>query len=48
MTLTELKILIPPVKVVVEPVGEVVVVHVRESDAKPVQCSEGFSGGRAR
>ena len=32
----------PPVKVVVEPVGEVVVVHVHESDAKPVQCSEGF------
>jgi len=32
----------PPVKVVVEPVGEVVVVHVHESDAKPVQCSDGF------
>ncbi|GAB4232732.1 MAG: helix-turn-helix domain-containing protein [Deltaproteobacteria bacterium] len=32
----------PPVKVLVEPVGEVVVVHVRESDAKPVQCSDGF------
>lgn len=32
----------PPVKVVVEPVGKVIVVHVRESDAKPVQCSEGF------
>lgn len=32
----------PPVKVRVEPVGEVLVVHVRESDAKPVQCSEGF------
>jgi ATP-dependent DNA helicase RecG len=32
----------PAVKVVVEPVGEVVVVHVHESDAKPVQCSEGF------
>ena len=32
----------PPVKVVVEPVGEVVVVRVHESDAKPVQCSEGF------
>ena len=26
----------------VEPVGKVLVVHVRESDAKPVQCSEGF------
>ncbi len=32
----------PPVTVLVEPVGEIVVVHVRESDAKPVQCSEGF------
>ena len=32
----------PPVKVLVEPVGEVFVVHVRESDAKPVQCSDGF------
>jgi hypothetical protein len=32
----------PPVKVVVDPVGGVVVVHVRASDAKPVQCSEGF------
>ena len=32
----------PPVKVVVEPVGDVVVIHVRESEAKPVQCSEGF------
>lgn len=32
----------PPVKVIVEPVGEVLVVHVRESDAKPVQCSDGF------
>jgi ATP-dependent DNA helicase RecG len=32
----------PPVKVLVEPVGQVLVVHVRESDAKPVQCSEGF------
>jgi ATP-dependent DNA helicase RecG len=32
----------PPVKVVVEPVGEVLVVHVHASDAKPVQCSEGF------
>lgn len=26
----------PPVKVLVEPVGEVLVVHVRASDAKPV------------
>ena len=32
----------PPVKVRVDPVGPVLVVHVRESDAKPVQCSEGF------
>jgi len=32
----------PPIKIVVEPVGEVVVVHVHESVAKPVQCSEGF------
>ena len=32
----------PPVKVRVEPVGGVVAVHVRESDAKPVQCSDGF------
>ena len=32
----------PPVTVVVEPVGGVLVVHVRESDAKPVQCSDGF------
>jgi ATP-dependent DNA helicase RecG len=32
----------PPVHVLVEPMGDVVVVRVRESDAKPVQCSEGF------
>lgn len=32
----------PPVKVTVEPVENVLVVHVRESIAKPVQCSEGF------
>ena len=32
----------PPVKVLVEPVEDVLAVHVRESDAKPVQCSEGF------
>ena len=32
----------PPVKVFAEPVGEVFAVHVRESDAKPVQCSDGF------
>ncbi len=32
----------PPVKVRVEVVGDVLVVHVRESDAKPVQCGDGF------
>ena len=32
----------PPVKVRVEPVGRVFAVHVRESDAKPVQCGDGF------
>ncbi len=32
----------PPVKILVAPVGEVLVVTVRESDAKPVQCSDGF------
>jgi len=32
----------PPVKVLVEPLGKVVVVHVRESENKPVQCREGF------
>ena len=32
----------PPVKVLVEPVDGVLAVHVRESDAKPVQCSDGF------
>jgi len=32
----------PPVRVVVEPVEAVLVVHVRESDAKPVHCGEGF------
>ena len=32
----------PPVKVLAEPLGDVVAVHVRESDAKPVQCSDGF------
>ena len=32
----------PPVKVLVEPVGDALVVHVRESDGKPVQCSDGF------
>ncbi len=32
----------PQVKVLVEPVGKVLVVHVRESEAKPVQCSDGF------
>ena len=32
----------PPVKVLLERVGKVTVVVVRESDAKPVQCSDGF------
>lgn len=32
----------PPVKVLAEPMGEVLVVRVRESEAKPVQCSDGF------
>lgn len=32
----------PPVKVLVEQVGDVTAVTVRESAAKPVQCSEGF------
>lgn len=32
----------PPVTVLVEPVADVMVIHVRESEAKPVQCSEGF------
>jgi ATP-dependent DNA helicase RecG len=32
----------PPVQVLVEPVGKVVVVTVRESNAKPVQCRDGF------
>ena len=32
----------PPVRIHVEPVAGILVVHVRESDSKPVQCSEGF------
>ena len=32
----------PPVKVLTEPVGGVLAVHIRDSDAKPVQCSDGF------
>jgi len=32
----------PPVKVLVQRTGKVTVVTVRESDAKPVQCSDGF------
>ena len=31
-----------PPEVLAEPVGGVFAVHVRESDAKPVQCSDGF------
>ncbi|MDW7760411.1 MAG: hypothetical protein SCM96_07220 [Acidobacteriota bacterium] len=30
------------VRLPIEPVGDVFVVHVRESDVKPVQCGEGF------
>ena len=32
----------PPVNVIVEPVGKVLAVTVRESESKPVQCREGF------
>jgi ATP-dependent DNA helicase RecG len=32
----------PPVKVLIEPVGKVLVITVRESENKPVQCREGF------
>jgi len=32
----------PPVEVRIERVGKMIVVHVRESDSKPVQCSDGF------
>jgi ATP-dependent DNA helicase RecG len=32
----------PPVKILVQRIGKVTVVTVRESDAKPVQCSDGF------
>ncbi|HEY0554103.1 MAG TPA: RNA-binding domain-containing protein [Thermoanaerobaculia bacterium] len=32
----------PPIQVIVEPVGAVVVVTVRECAAKPAQCSDGF------
>ena len=32
----------PPVKVLVEPIGNVVMVTVQESESKPVQCREGF------
>ena len=32
----------PPVKILLQRIGEVTVVTVRESDAKPVQCSDGF------
>ncbi|MBI3301719.1 MAG: ATP-binding protein, partial [Deltaproteobacteria bacterium] len=32
----------PPVKVLVESVGRIVAVTVRESESKPVQCREGF------
>ncbi|MBM4261934.1 MAG: transcriptional regulator [Deltaproteobacteria bacterium] len=32
----------PPLQVTVEPVGKVIVIRLREREAKPVQCSEGF------
>ncbi|MBI2357667.1 MAG: ATP-binding protein, partial [Deltaproteobacteria bacterium] len=32
----------PSVNVVVEPVGKVLAITVRESESKPVQCREGF------
>ena len=32
----------PPVKILLQRIGKVTVVTVRESDAKPVQCSDGF------
>lgn len=32
----------PPVEVLVEPVDGVIAIQVRESDGKPVQCSDGF------
>lgn len=38
----------PPVRALVEPVDGVLVVIVRESDNKPVQCSDCFFGVRAR
>ncbi|MBU1744779.1 MAG: transcriptional regulator, partial [Proteobacteria bacterium] len=32
----------PPIKILLQRIGEVIVVTVRESDAKPVQCSDGY------
>ena len=32
----------PPIKILLQRIGEVTVITVRESDAKPVQCSDGF------
>ncbi|MBU1745857.1 MAG: putative DNA binding domain-containing protein, partial [Proteobacteria bacterium] len=32
----------PPVKILLQRIGDVTVVTVRESDAKPVQCSDGY------
>ena len=32
----------PPVKILLQRIGEVIAVTVRESDAKPVQCSDGY------
>src|SRR5450759_2055146 len=32
----------PPIKILLQRIGEITAVTVRESDAKPVQCSDGF------
>jgi ATP-dependent DNA helicase RecG len=32
----------PPVKILLQSIGEVIVVTVRESESKPVQCSDGY------
>jgi len=32
----------PPIKILLQRIGEVTAVTVRESDTKPVQCSDGF------
>jgi predicted HTH transcriptional regulator len=37
----------PPVKILVQRIGQVTVVTVRESDAKPVQCRKSFPVGKS-